>query len=177
MKKLKLKNILIFIVFLSLSEGLTAQEEGIKELDFLIGKWETREDNIEEGWWETSTREIKYTLKGNYIELKATSVDSNGREREYSWYINYNKKAKQYEMVSMFSNWYKTQFDILDWDSEQRKLTIRNKPGSETEFHERFGEIIFSEDFDEYVWKGENKYGDPNNPGIWKYIEKGRRIN
>ena len=129
----------------------------------------------ESEWWETSIREISYTLKDNYIELKANSIDSDGREREYHWYINYNKKTKQFEMVSMFSNWYKTQFDILDWDSEKRTLTIRNKPDSESGFHERFGEMVFSEDFNEYTWVGENKYGDPNNPSIWRYIEKGQR--
>lgn len=175
MSNLKVERTVAFIIMLFLFKSLMAQEKGIKELDFLIGTWETREDNTEKDWWETSTREIKYTLKGNYIELKASSIDSNGNEREYYWYINYNKKSKQFEMISMFSNWYKTQFDILEWDREKRKLTIRNKPDSETEFHERFGEIIFSEDFSEYTWKGENKYGDPNNPSIWKYIEKGFR--
>ena len=79
-------------------------------------------------------------------------------------------------MTSMFSNWHKVQLDILIWDRENRKLTVRNKPGGEDEFHERFGEIIFDENFDSYIWKGENKYGDPNNPSIWKYIEKGTRI-
>lgn len=176
MKKLKLEKFLIGLFFLLLFESIVAQDKGIKELDFLIGTWETREENIEEEWWETATREINYTLLENYIELKAKSIDSNGRKREYSWYINYNKKAKQFEMVSMFSNWHKTQFDILVWDSELRKLTIRNKPDSENELPKRFGEIIFSEDFDEYIWKGENKYGDPNNPSIWRYIEKGFRI-
>ncbi len=175
MNYIKLGKFLFFLIIVSLSKLTCAQERGIKELDFLIGKWETREDNIEKGWWETSTREVRYILKGNYIEFIAKSVDSNGREREYNWYINYNKKAKQFEMVSMFSNWYKTQLDVLVWDKEQRKLTIRNKPDSESEFHERYGEIVFNEDFDEYTWTGENKYGDSNNPSIWKYIEKGLR--
>ena len=175
MKRLKFEGVLIFAMLLFLSTSMSSQEKNIKELDFLIGVWETREDNLEKSWWETSTREIKYALKDNYIELKAKSIDSNGKEREYFWYINYNKKAKQFEMISMFSNWYKTQFDILDWDSDKRKLTIRNKPDHESEYHERYGELIFSKDFNEYTWKGENKYGDPDNPNIWKYIEKGSR--
>ncbi|MEM7087272.1 MAG: hypothetical protein AAF489_13875 [Bacteroidota bacterium] len=154
---------------------MLSQEKGIKELDFLIGTWETREDNKETGWWETATREINYALKGNYIELKANSIDSNGREREYYWYINYNKKTEQFEMISMFSNWHETQSDILEWDPENRKLTIRNMPNRESRFTERFGELIFNENFNEYTWTGENKYGDANNPSIWKYIEKGVR--
>lgn len=176
MKNLRSLKFFLLVLLIYSSEDLMAQDEKIQELDFLIGTWETREDNLEQGWWETSTRKIKYTLKGNYIELQANSVDSNGKEREYTWYINYNKKTKQFEMVSMFSNWYKTQFDILVWDRKQRKLTIQNKPNSETEFHERFGEIIFNDNFNEYTWTGENKYGDPNKPNVWKYIEKGTRI-
>lgn len=165
----------IALAVLLVSIAISSSAQSIQDLDFLIGVWETREDNTETEWWETATREIRYTLKDNYIELKANSIDSNGREREYCWYINYNKQTKQFEMVSMFSNWHKTQFDILDWNSEKRKLTIRNKPDSESGFREGFGEIIFTKDFNEYTWKGENKYGDPNNPSIWKYIEKGFR--
>ena len=175
MKRATLERMQIVLLMLWLPIGIIAQEKGIKELDFLIGTWETREDNIETGWLETATRDISYALKDNYIELKATSMDSNGRAREYYWYINYNKKAQQFEMVSMFSNWHKTQFDILEWDPPKRKLTIRNRPDRESEFSERFGELIFSEDFNTYTWKGENKYGDPNNPSVWKYIEKGVR--
>lgn len=37
--------------------------------------------------------------------------------------------------------------------------------------------MVFDENFTKYEWKGENKYGDPNDPGIWKYIEKGTRTN
>ncbi len=175
MKKIRIERMLILIIMLFPPTCMLSQENGIKALDFLIGTWETREDNTETGWWETATREINYTLKDNYIELKATSIDSNGRAREYYWYINYNKKTQQFEMVSMFSNWHETQFDILEWDLEKRKLTIRNIPDRESRFTERFGEFIFSKDFNTYTWKGENKYGDPNNPSIWKYVEKGVR--
>ncbi len=175
MKRNRLIAALILVLFF-LSRSIIAQERGIKELDFLIGTWESREENVEKGWWETSTREIKYALKGNYIELKANSIDSNGKERTYSWYINYNKKKERFEMVSMFSNWHKTQFDILVWDSKQRKLTVRNQPLIEEEFHERFGEIIFNENLDAYTWNGENKYGDANDPSIWKYVERGVRV-
>lgn len=154
-----------------------AQEKGIKSLDFLIGTWETREDIAADNWWETTTRKISYDLMENYIVIHGKSIDSKGKKREYKWFINYNKKAKQFQMVSMFSNWYKTQLDILEWNEYTRTLTIRHQPNSETEFHERFGELVFAEDFKGYVWKGENKYGDTNNPGIWKYIEEGKKIN
>jgi hypothetical protein len=172
------KSIVLLTITLFGFLSVHAQNEpGIKDLDFLIGKWEVREDNEEKGWWEKTVRTCEYALKDNYIRLESFTIDSNGREREILWFINYNKNNQQFEMVSMFSNWYKTQFDILVWDQENRKLTIRNKPDSEDEYHERFGEIVFSEDFLSYEWKGENKYGDRNKPSIWKYVEVGKKLN
>jgi len=75
----------------------------------------------------------------------------------------------------MFGNWHKVQFDILEWNSEKRELSIRNAhdPNSD-EYHERYGVIQFVEGFTSYTWKGENKYGDPDSPSIWKYTEIGK---
>jgi len=167
----KLITVLVLII-----SCFTMNSQSIKDLGFLIGTWEVREDNKENGWWETATRVGKYVLKDNFIEFKANSIDSNGRKREYIWYFHYNKKTKQFEMTSIFSNWHKVQSDILEWNAKERILTIRNKPQLGGEFHERLGEMIFSKDFKSYEWKGENKYGDPNKPSIWRYVEKGKRI-
>lgn len=154
-----------------------SQEKSIKDLAFLIGTWEVREDNEERTWWEKSTRTGQYVLDSTYIELESVAISSSGKERTYRWFIHYNSKAQQFEMASMFSNWHKILFDILIWDIEKRKLTVRNgvEPNSD-EYHERFGEIIFDENFREYIWTGENKYGNPDNPRFWKYIEKGFRV-
>ena len=177
MNKLLFKMLTAMMVTLIWNNSISAQkEQSIKDLDFLIGKWEVREDNEEKTWWEKSVRTAKYALMDNYIELESRTIDSNRRERITLWFINYNKKKEQFEMASMFSNWYKTQFDILTWDKENRVLTIRNDPDCENGFPERFGEIIFSEDFQSYEWRGENKYGDKAKPSIWKYTEIGKRI-
>ncbi|MEM9548067.1 MAG: hypothetical protein AAGA77_18950 [Bacteroidota bacterium] len=167
---------LLVLLSVFLIQDINAQEGKLQNLDFLIGTWETREEIADKGWWETSTREIEYTLGGNYIRLNAKSIDSNGREREYSWFINYNKNTEQFEMISMFSNWYKTQFDVLTWNEEDRTLVIQHKEGMDEEYHERYGEMTFSEDFKNYTWKGENRYGDPNDLGIWRYVETGQKI-
>ena len=166
------KTTIILIVVISIN---SIYSQSIKDLDFLVGTWEVREDNIDKNWWETATRIGKYVLKENFIELKAESIDSNGRKREYRWYFHYNKRAKQFEMTSMFSNWHKVQSDILEWDVKSRTLTIRNN-SAVSEFPKRYGKMVFSKDFKSYVWKGENKSGDPKKPRIWRYIEKGFRV-
>lgn len=169
-------SILVLLMVIHI-EDLRSQDTSISDLDFLIGEWKVREDNVEKKWWEEATRIGKYVMDSTYIELESTAVSSNGKSRTYRWYVHYNSKDKRFEMLSMFGNWHKVQFDILSWDPGHRTLTIRSggDPGSR-EFHERFGEITFDENFSQYEWKGENKYGDPKNPGIWKYVEKGKRV-
>ncbi len=164
------------IITLLLSGSLTAQQN-IHDLNFLIGEWKVREDIPDKDWWEETTRVGQYVMDSTYIMLESNALSSSGKERTYRWYIHYNSKTEQFEMVSMFGNWHKIQFDLLSWDPANRALTIENggDPGSE-EYHERLGEMVFEEGFDAYVWRGENKYGDPDDPGIWRYEEKGTRI-
>lgn len=165
------KSILVLSLLLITSVSFS---QSIKDLEFLIGEWKTREDIKDKNWWEESRRTIQYALDSTYIEVKATANSSSGKERKYLWYIHYNSKKNQFEMLSMFSNWHKAQFDILIWEPTERKLIIKKDPDpNEEEYHERYGEMIFDENFMEFVWKGVNKYGDKNNPGIWKYVEKG----
>lgn len=175
-----MKNTISLILLTIFSYSVLAQdtlETSIKDLEFLIGTWEVREDNQEKTWWEESTRIGSYTLDSTYIELSAIAKSSTGKQRTYLWLIHYNKKDQQFEMISMFSNWHKIQFDILGWDPNKRTLTIQSggDPGS-NEYHERFGELVFEKEFNSYVWKGQNKYGDESNPSIWEYVEKGVKV-
>ncbi|WP_436517766.1 hypothetical protein [Ekhidna sp. To15] len=172
---------LVFTCLTLICSLISAQDtlnvSGIHNLDFLIGTWEVREDNEEKTWWEESTRKGSYIMDSTYIELRASAVSSSGKKRTYIWLIHYNAKAQQFEMVSMFSNWHKIQFDILIWDKPNRTLTV--KSGGDLgsyEFHERFGEIVFNENLNEYIWKGENKYGEKANPSIWRYTEIGSKV-
>jgi len=172
-----LKKWFLLTSLLLVTGNIFSQEKSIHDLNFLVGTWEVREDNEEKTWWEETIRKGQYTLDSTYLQLESVAKSSKGKERTYRWYIHYNSKAQQFEMISMFSNWHKIQFDILSYDEENRKLTIRNDLESHSdEYHERFGELTFDENFDTYIWKGENKYGDSENPSVWKYIERGSRI-
>jgi len=177
MEKGLFKKALLIIALFFCTTTVFSQQKSIKDLEFLIGEWDVREDNKEKKWWEESKRTGRYVLDSTYIELKTVATSSDGKERTYRWFIHFNSKVQQFEMVSMFSNWHKIQFDILHWDFEQRKLTVRNgvEPNS-NEYHERYGELIFNDNFNEYVWKGQNKYGNPDKPSIWEYVEKGVRV-
>ncbi len=153
-----------------------AQTSRIHELSFLIGSWEVREENEAKTWWEETDRTVIYILDSTYIELNSIAISSSGKQRSYKWYIHYNSKSDQFEMVSIFSNWYKIQYDRLSWDADSRRLTILSgsDPGSD-DYHERKGELQFNEDFSAYEWKGVNKSGNPDDPSIWEYTERGRK--
>lgn len=175
-----MKKVLLFIPLALIGIIVSGQDSDtptIKDLGFLIGKWEVREDNEEQTWWEESIRVGTYVLDSTYIELKASATSKGDKQRTYLWLIHFNSKAQQFEMISMFSNWPKIQFDTLSWDADRRKLTIQNggDPNSD-DYHDRFGEILFDEDFNGYTWKGRNLYGDKDSPDKWVYIEKGKRI-
>ena len=162
-------------LFLIIGVPITySQDHSVHDLAFLIGTWEVREDNEDRSWWEESTRTGRYVLDSTYIELDAVAISSSGKKRTYRWLIHYDWEAQQFEMVSFFSNWPRVQIDLLSWDPATRRLTIVNKPNPGP-YHERYGVLEFGEDFTSYTWTGENKSGDPSNPNIWRYIEKGER--
>ena len=77
------------------------QDRSIDDLKFLIGKWETREDNDKKTWWEKSTRIIKYTLDSTTIELKAEAISSSGKKRKYAWYIHYNSNKISCQLLKI----------------------------------------------------------------------------
>jgi len=172
---MKMKAILFFSALLLLTSKLYSQAT-VKDLHFLVGTWEAEEHNKEKTWWEKCTRSGTYILDSTYIQLESVAVSSTGKKRTYRFMIHYDKTAKQFEMVCMYSNWPKVQVNFLEWDSEKRTLTLRNKPEAE-EYGARTGAIQFSADYDTYTWKGINKSGDRQKPSIWEYEESGNRTN
>jgi hypothetical protein len=152
-----------------------SQEASIRDLDFLIGTWQTEEHNEASGWWEKSTRTGTYILEGQYLQLESISVSSTGKKRTYRFLIHYDNRNKQFEMVCIFSNWPKVQIDLLIWDKASRTLTLKNKP-IDDEYSERAGVIEFNADYNEYTWTGANKSGDPKAPRIFEYVEKGKKM-
>lgn len=154
---------------------VNSQEKSIHDLDFLIGNWEVEERNIEKNWWEKSSRTASYILDSTYIRLETKAITSTGKQRTYQWFIHYNSEEGQFEMISIYSNWPKIEFDILFWNADGRTLIIKNKKDPSV-YHERYGQIVFDESFNFYEWKGENRYGDENDPSIWKYIENGKKL-
>ena len=74
---------LILMIALIIPIAIASGQDGsIDDLKFLIGTWETREDNDKKTWWEKSTRAIKYTLDSTTIELKADAISSSGKKRK-----------------------------------------------------------------------------------------------
>jgi hypothetical protein len=151
-----------------------AQQESVKDLDFLIGTWQTEEHNKAGDWWEKSTRTGIFILDEQYIQLESVAVSSTGKKRTYRFLIHYDSQSKQFEMISIYGNYPKSRTEIMEWDKNNRKLTLKSKP-SEDEYSDRAGVIQFNDDFTEYIWTGSNKSGDPQKPRIFEYEEVGKK--
>jgi hypothetical protein len=165
----------VFLILVLLSSKMYAQETTIKDLHFLLGVWQAEEHNKETTYWEKCTRTGTYVLDSTYIQLESVAVSSTGKKRTYRFMIHYDKTAKQFEMICMYSNWPKVQIDFLDWNKETKTITIRNKPETE-EYRERVGSMQFSADYSSYIWTGTNKSGERLKPRIWVFEENGKRI-
>jgi len=164
-------------ILLSISVVTTAcnaQHSSIKDLEFLIGTWQTEEHNKAGDWWEKSTRIGTYILDDQYIQLESSSISSTGKKRTYRFLIHYDNKVKQFEMICIYSNYPKYRTELLELDKQGRRLLLRSKP-TDDEFSERTGTMEFNADFTEYTWTGANKSGDPTKPTVFEFIERGKR--
>lgn len=159
---------------LVVTTACNAQHPSIKDLEFLIGTWETEEHSKTGDWWEKSTRSGTYILDAQYIQLESSSISSTGKRRTYRFLIHYDNRSKRFEMISIYSNYPKYRTEILEWDNQGRKLQLRSQP-IDDEFSERTGTMQFNEDFSEYTWTGTNKSGDPKKPSVFEFIEQGKR--
>ena len=159
------------IVALSISlMCLNVTAQGISDLDFLIGKWEVQETiypGTENSWTEAGVRTCEYYLKGQFIKCESLTTDSrNQRERAYTYLINYNEKAKYFEVTSLAHDfplhgqhqWY------LD---KERKVIQAISPVNVIEDRFFRGTIDYS-DSNRIVWNGwSSKYNEDKE---WKQV-------
>lgn len=152
-----------------------AQQPSVKDLHFLVGTWQTEEHHLASGWWEKSTRTGTYILDSTYLQLESVAVNSSGKKRTYRFLIHYDSDTDQFEMVCIYSNWPKVRTEILVWDQSNRTIKLTGKPEAD-EYSERTGLMQFTSDFSAYTWKGANKSGKVDNPRVFEYEEKGKRV-
>ena len=80
-----------------------ADAQSIKDLGFLIGKWEVSEivyAGTDKEYIETGSRECAYYMDGSWIKCE-TMGKRHGRDRSYTFLINYHPEKKYFQFLSL----------------------------------------------------------------------------
>src|SRR5688572_24214767 len=111
-----------------------SQDNSIRDLHMLIGKWKT-EDIYMKGTpselIDKGERTCQYILNDTYINCETISVNSTGARRKYQFLINYNNITGQYEMISIYSNWPMKRQDVITIHENGKVLEIIGQPDTE----------------------------------------------
>ena len=101
-----MKKILLGVMIFVASYQLYGQS--IKDLDFLIGAWETVETiypGLEKEYQEKGTRICGYYLNDSFIKCESsTKISTSGKERKVVYYINYDKKEECFWATTLASD-------------------------------------------------------------------------
>ena len=171
-KKLYISLVLASLFLLQLN---TAQSQGIKNLDFLIGTWDVSEviyPGSENEYIEAGTRTCGYDVDGTYIKC-VTKAKSKYGERSLFMFFNYHKEYNKYIVTTLFSN---LSFQgKYEWYLDSAKQTIQSISPlgrNEDEFYR--GDISFSED--QLIWKGYRTSFRKDRSWELRYVETSNRI-
>lgn len=147
----------------------SAKTQTIKDLDFLIGTWETTETifpGTDRTYQEAGVRTCEYYLE-TFIKCQAeTTVLKNGRKRQYAYFINYNDRDNHFAATSIASD-----FPIHGqhrWFLNEGKDTITFVSPKNVNDDRFFrGTIIHTPD-DQLIWEGwSSKFTDSKE---WQHL-------
>lgn len=158
----------ILMLLLLGASGLSAQS--IQDLSFLIGEWEVKETlfpGTDKSYTENGQRTCTYYLDNSFIRCESSTVSSKtGKQRSYTYLINYDQKEGCYWVTALSSDFPKhdKQQWFLDRANEQILAII-----PESVFNDQFFRATISyKDPNRLVWDG--WYSKFRAKREWKYI-------
>ncbi len=137
---------ILFMIF-----GVTlASAQSIQDLNFLVGKWEVSEivyAGTDKEYIETGSRECGYYLDGSYIKCETQGLRK-GRDRWYTFLINYDSNEKYYRILSLSSDYPEVGMSAWEIDSSAQIIKGRSLQG--------YGSIhrLDFRDRDKIIWQG-----------------------
>ena len=90
----------------------------IERLGWLIGNWETRDEQLDGDYVETGPRDCDWGLDQRYIICSGVGTNHLGKSREYVWYFNYNHMEDRFEMNSLYGDWPRKNLFIIELDDD-----------------------------------------------------------
>ncbi len=169
------RNLLIVTITL-LSTSQVLQSQSIKDLDFLIGKWEVSEvvyPGTDKEYIEKGTRTCEYILQDTYIQC-TTNGNRHGKDRSYQWSINFDKKTKHFIYTSTWSDYdFRGTYEIrLNAEKSELKVIPVYEPGEDAFSRST---INFA-DKDHLIWTGWNSAFEGEPKWVKLYVEEAKRV-
>ena len=151
------------LLFLILSTPLIAQDSElpIKRLGWLVGSWETHDEQLGGDYTESGPRTCEWGLNERYIVCKGVGTNSLGKSREYIWYFNYNHMEERFEMNSLYGDWPRKNLFIIEVSEDNHRLTAMSYFFTEDGLERGNPQTVVYNGTDQYVWSILNGEPDP----------------
>lgn len=173
--KLKKQHLALVFVTLLLFQFKSAQSQGIKNLEFLIGTWDVSEviyPGSDKEYIEAGTRTCEYDVDGTYIKC-VTNAKSKYGERSLFMFFNYDNDFNKYIVTTLFSNLsFQGKYEWYLDSAQQRIQSISPLGLDEDEFYR--GDISISEN--QLIWKGYRTSFRKDRSWELRYFETSNRI-
>ncbi|HKJ16003.1 MAG TPA: hypothetical protein VJ984_01470 [Xanthomonadales bacterium] len=150
------------ILILTVWSGVFAQENElpIKRLEWLIGDWQTRDEQVNGDYVETGPRNCDWGLNDRYIVCRGTGTNHLGKSRDYIWYFNYNHMEERFEMNSLYGDWPRKNLFIIEVSEDNHHLTAMSYFFTEDGLEPGNAQTVIYNGSDQYIWSILN--GDPD---------------
>ena len=160
MKNLSLVTILILAIC-PFAHAELQQDNPLKKLEWLVGKWSFSDVEINGDYLETGTRDCELLMNDSYIVCTSIGRAGTGPDREYIWYFNYNDRDNRHEMVSVFSSYPRKLLYEITPNENGHTLNIVTYSWEADGFIEDGKARVIYNGTDEYIWDGLNGEPDP----------------
>ena len=115
-------------MFLLVTLLLSATQPATDWLVPFVGVWETTDTYHPakgEPIVERATRTCQMVMQGSYLQCESVASRPGGGVRTYRFLINYNRTAKRFEMLSLWSNVPHKAVQIMSPHDERNRWLIR----------------------------------------------------
>ena len=150
----------LMLVIVSANVFAEDEELPIKRLDWLVGEWETRDEQVEGDYVETGPRSCDWGLNDRYIVCRGVGTNHRGKSRDYIWYFNYNHMEERFEMNSLYGDWPRKNLFIIELSEDNHQFTAMSYFFTDDGLEPGNPQSVSYNGTDQYVWSILN--GDPD---------------
>jgi hypothetical protein len=150
------------VIVLTVCSSVFAEDSElpIKRLSWLVGHWDTRDEQVQSDYVETGPRNCEWGLNERYIVCRGVGTNHQGKSREYIWYFNYNHMEERFEMNSLYGDWPRKNLFIIEVSEDNHHLSAMSYFFTEDGLTPGNPQSVTYNGSDQYVWSILN--GDPD---------------